>query len=254
MRVIENFKIDNRKDPLIKEVGHDHLIIRNGTIDLYDLEPTSSSGLVGLDIRKCALVEIQNVRITGHDLKRKYAYGLRSGYSNTPSEANTKVLISNCFIGGFGPLNAGYNLNRDCIASEGGDDLWIKDSVLDGASDGCTDCKTKNLSVARSSFKNSYRLVREWNTQGTFSNCTFDTPGDHFWFYSNLSKAILFNCTFKQPMKTSFDQSPGIIQTVTTEPLTNPWFLENKYSKLIEAQKKNIIAATEFLTALEQLT
>ncbi len=255
MKIIENFNISG-KEKAIVESGHDHLIIRNGVIEMLELDPASTSGLVGMDIRGCQLVEIINVTVKAVNLKRKYAYGLRSGYSGDVNSYNKKVLIDHCSFTGLGPLNPGYDLNRDCIASEGGDDLWIKDTIFDGASDAAIDCKTKNLKAARCQLNSTYRLIRAWAGNTTMiDDCVFNTTAEHLWHYSNAAKTILYKPTFVQPMKTSYDQSPGVIQHVSVNPLTDPWFAQTvtPIDRLIALQTEKVALEQKFLKLFQDM-
>ena len=217
----------NNKEKSITEADHDVLTIRNCTINITELNPASKTAITGLDIRRCGEVNIENVTIKAVGLQRKYAYALRAGYSNNgvPVDGNKIIKISNCNWSGFGPLNAGYNLNRDIMALEAGDEVWIKDSILGDSTDAIGDCKIPIIKVARTKSISGYRQWRRWgNGTTTLADCEFDTKGEHFWFQTANGKIVLFNPKFAQPMKTSFDQAMGVIQNVTTNPLTDPWF------------------------------
>lgn len=155
---------------------------------------------VGLDARGCGTVDIKNSKFIGGGLAdQKYAYGIRLGYSNQPDQANTLVRIQDCEFRGFGNPSGDYAVyNRDHIASEVGNTLWVKDSVFDTATDACIDAKGM-LKLKKCSFKNSHRLIRVWdNTTVIAVDCHFFSAPSHeiFWFYNKTSKLILKNCTF----------------------------------------------------------
>ena len=225
-KIIEGLTINN-KEKSITEADHDVLTIRNCTINITELNAASTTAITGLDIKRCGEVNIENVTIKAVGLQRKYAYALRAGYSNNgvPVDGNKIIKISNCNWSGFGPANAGYNLNRDIMALEAGEEVWIKDCIFDGATDAVLDCKVKTVKVARTKMKNTYRLNRVWGGATlTLADCESDTTGEHLWFYNASSKAIIYNHKFVQPLKTSYDQAMGVIQNVNTNPLTDPWF------------------------------
>lgn len=227
-KLIENVNLSNAdgKDKILTEKGHDVLEIKNSTLKVIDSNPTSGSGVAALDVRACGLVKLTNVVIEGVNIIRKYAYGVRSGYSNTPADENKYLEYDRVTIKNFGaPVPAYDKVNHDCNAFEGGERIRLKDCVFDGATDACMDGKIKVIEAKRCHFKNSYRLIRHWEScQSTFVECTFDTPFQHFWHYDNKCKTRLFKCEFKQPIKTDFENSAGIIEILTTDPLTDDWF------------------------------
>lgn len=228
MKLIENLNLDNAdgRDKVITEAGHDVLEIKNCNIKLIDNNPTSGTGAAGLDVRACQLVKLTNVVIEGVNVVRKFAYGVRSGYSNTLAAENKYLEYDRVTIKNLGaPVPAYDKFNHDCNAFEGGERIRLKDCVFDSATDACMDGKIKVIEAKRTKFKNSYRLIRHWNScQATFVDCEFDTTFEHFWHYDNTCVTRLFNCKFAQPMKTSFENTPGQIITLTSDPLTDPWF------------------------------
>lgn len=249
MNPIENQTYNGLKKSItaVGASATDTLAIRNCNININEILPDDGSAITGIDITKFAQVDIHKVIARSQQLTRKFGYILRSGYSGDVTKANKLVRISDCDWSGLGPPFAGYTLNRDIIASEIGDgELWIKDSTLSGATDAIIDCKTKTLKVARCTISDAYRLVRLWqNVTAYFVNCAFDGTGDHFWFYNGTSKAILYDCVFRQAPKTSYDQAPGLTVYTTVNPLTDQWFA--KTNRLAEIQAKRVAVEQELL-------
>lgn len=229
VKIIENLNLTNQERGIVV-TAQDQVMIRNCTIN---------GTRIGIDVTACPIVDIQNCDIGGQGTwgGAQYAYLLRSGFSGIPSSNNGVVRISACNFHDIGTPSGDYShFNRDILDSEGGE-LWVKDSTLSGASDGCVDTKTafklKNCKVG-----NSHRLMRIWpgNTQ-IISGCQFTSAVGHSiaWFQDKTSKLIVYNCTFDgQPTiplaKIEGDsmtpaEAAALVQYVTTEPLTDPWFL-----------------------------
>ena len=245
MKVIEN-QVFNNLEKAITEADQDLLIIKNVTVNAVELNPASTTSLYGADLRRCKTVEIENFTFKATALKRKYAYGIRLGYANTPTDANGLVKMKNSMIQGLGPASSDYNTaNRDGIALEGGE-LWLKDGLISDVSDACVDCKG-NLKAKSMVFNGGYREIRIWPGKTVIlSNCKVGTV----WFENNTGKLILYNT----PMPTLETNSgtPATAQVVVTDPLTDPWF-GSKFAKLISLQEKQVALDIEFLNAYKEL-
>jgi hypothetical protein len=256
-KVIENKTFDNLERAIV-EAGNDLLTIRNVNINIKELNPSASSAILGCDLRRNKLVEIDQLSIIATGILRKYGYGLRLGYSNTPSEANGIVKINNSRIQGFGPASASYaTANRDGIALEGGE-LWIKGSVITDVSDACIDCK--GLVMAKDCiFEKGYRDIRIWPGQTVIlSNCKVSSV----WFENNTGKLILYKTPFPITVETNNGPAATIL-TMPVDPLIEPWFggvvppveppVNDLLGTLIELQMKRVLFEQEQLDYLNSL-
>lgn len=212
------------------------LLIRNcQAVALVKNPAAPADGVYGFDIRRCGTVDFEDVTIlAANGIDAQYAYGVRLGYSNEPAQANTLVRMNRVKIGNFGPPVTDYSVNRDMIVCETGTGaLWVKDSFLNqgsGASDACIDCKLKTLSVARTQFGPSYRLLRIWpGVTVTLSECSLMAPVTTIWFGDKTAKLTVYKTNgITQANVTGQGMSNAEafnqIQFVTANPLAEPWF------------------------------
>ncbi len=251
MKIIENVTFDNQ-EKAITEAGHDHLLITKVNVNATETNQNATTSLYGGDVRRCTLVDVDTYIFQATDILRKYAYGFRFGYSGIPGDSNGLVRIKNSFIKGLGPASSDYSKNnRDGIALEGGE-LWMMNSIISDVSDACIDAKG-SVKAKNCKFEKGYRDIRIWPGQTVIlSNCKVGSV----WFQDNTGKLILFNT----PMPTIENNStPGIVEVVTVDPLTDPWFEPTvpapplDFSRLILAQQGKIEAELEFLSALKEL-
>ena len=229
-KVIENVTFTNQERAIV-EAGHDLLTIKNVNINMVELNATSTSATLGCDLRKNKLVDIDTLNIKAVDLKRKYAYGLRLGYSGDATSGNELVRMKNSYIDGFGPSNQGdYNKsNRDGVALEFGE-LWLKNTVIASVSDACIDAKGP-VKAQNCVFKNGYRDIRIWPGQTVIlSNCQVGTV----WFKDNTGTLILYNTMM--PSVETDSGSASVPKVISENPLNQEWFTGIKRLNLTAEQ------------------
>lgn len=191
---------------------------------------------VGIDARSCGTVDIRGTQVEGGGhADQKYAYGVRLGYSGKPEEANKLVRIEGCTFSDFGAPSGDYaNYNRDHIASEVGNTLWVKNSRFVKATDACIDAKG-TLVLKDCEFISAHRLIRIWNnTKVVAVNCRFTSAPGHeiFWFYDKSASLALKDCTFDGETvlpvgKIGFDnltQAEALKLVSYSVPTLDPWF------------------------------
>lgn len=227
-KVYKNRLFDNdvlKQDALLKEANVAHLILEDCTWNITDFNPDTKTGLVGADIRAVKLLEIIRPKVTGL-IQRKYGYWLRAGYKDEVGSECETILIQGGNIEGLDQGNADYKFwNHDHInIPRLAKLLRIKDMTAKGRCDAWVDGEVTRAEFFNNDLSDFYNIFRQWasSKEWFMSKNILNTSGNHFWHEG--SKSILFQNNFLQPIKQGWDLKKGFIETVDSNPLTDPWF------------------------------